>query len=167
MDAETLAGLMGLGGALVGAGVSVWATVVTQQHQARGTREQRVAERGWAAGEKALSELYALRRRAVEHLKGEPPRDEEQWRLIARTHMDEAGLALELMPQADELRQRISFVLGHAYVEMSEQAGNIDAQLILAQSRAIDAIALIGAHMRGDPLPALSDADRRLITGEG
>lgn len=67
MQTEVLVGLIGFSGAVVGAGGALLGGWLQQRHQAAVAQEQREAaraglleERGRAAGERALSELYGL-----------------------------------------------------------------------------------------------------------
>ncbi|MGW7261523.1 hypothetical protein [Streptomyces sp. NPDC054834] len=168
MDGEVVSGLIGLGGALIGGGVSVWATKVTQRQQAKERLQQAeeersklIEERGRAAGEKALTELYALRRHLVECAQAEIPDDHQPWRKIAKDHMDEAELAVGLMPQASEVRGRIEEVLGITFLHMFRSSGDTAREVVHARSGATEAIDILSAYMRGDPLPEISGTVRR------
>ncbi|MFI5979175.1 hypothetical protein [Streptomyces sp. NPDC051452] len=163
MDGEVLSGLIGLGGALIGGAVSVWATVATQKQQAQESyRQQReeqhklIEQRGREAGEKALTELYALRRHLVECTQDNIPEDHQPWRKIAKDHMDEAELAVGLMPQASEVRERIEEVLEAAFIHMVRSSGEVDREVLHAKRGATEAIDILSAYMRGDRLPEAS-----------
>lgn len=168
MQTEILVGLIGFSGAVVGAGGALLGGWFQQKHQAAAMREQQKAaraslleERGRAAGEKALSELYALRRHLNECELRPVPEERQPWRGIARGFTDEAELAVMLMPNAGEVQSRIT-----------EAAGLITETLIIGREEArqmtdrehrthihkclagtLEAIGALSAFMRGDPLP--------------
>ncbi|MFF9394219.1 hypothetical protein [Streptomyces griseoluteus] len=163
MDGEVLSGLTGLGGALIGGAVSVWATVATQKQQAReGLQRQQeerhklIEQRGREAGKKALTELYALRRHLAECTQRDIPEDHQPWRKIAKDHMDEAELAVGLMPQASEVRERIEEVLQVTFLHMFRSADEALREVMHAKRGATEAIDILSAYMRGDPLPEAS-----------
>ncbi|MGP4046913.1 hypothetical protein [Streptomyces sp. 2A115] len=156
MEAETLAGLMGFGGALVGAGVSMWATVITQRHEAKTARIQRVEERGRAAGERALTELYALRRHIMECTQDPIPEERQPWRKIAHDHMGEAQAALALMPGAKKVRERVTEALTIIERKIFEarrgDMGSIMEMMALSRG-AGEGIEVLSAYMRGEGVP--------------
>lgn len=161
MEAETLAALMGLGGTLVGAGVSMWATVLTQRYQAKTGKADRVEQLGRAAGERALAELYALRRHLGECRADAIPEDRQPWRKIAKDHMDEAELAVGLIPQGDQVRERLEEVLNVTHYGMTRREQSLIRQLGSTRSGASEAIGLLSAFLRGDPLPERSPGVER------
>ncbi|WNE95549.1 hypothetical protein PS467_09455 [Streptomyces luomodiensis] len=125
MEAETLAGLFGFVGTLVGAGVSLWATVITQRQQAEATADRReearatlIAERSRAAGEKALSELYDLRRHISQRQRDLASEDRKLWIRAGEALADQAELEAGLMPQAEEVRTRFREALEVTRVSM-------------------------------------------------
>lgn len=168
MEAEVSAGWIGLIGASVGAGGALLGGWLQQRHQAKVTREQQEAaradlleERGRAAGEKALSELYALRR-YLQDCKTRPvPEERQPWRVKARAFIDEAELAVMLMPNAKEVQTRIECAAGMIIETLRigrEEARQItDREHITHVYRCLagtrDAIRALSAFMRGDPLP--------------
>lgn len=161
VEAEILAALMGFGGTLVGAGVSMWATVLTQRHQTKTGRADRVEQLGRAAGEKALAELYALRRHLGECKADSIPEDHQPWRKIAKDHMDEAELAVGLIPQGDQVRERLEEVLTATYYGMTQREQSLIRQLGSTRSGASEAIGLLSSFLRGDPLPERSPGVER------
>ncbi|MFJ9869829.1 hypothetical protein [Streptomyces sp. NPDC101165] len=179
MEAEVSAGLIGLVGAVVGAGGALLGGWLQQRHQTKVTREQQAAaraslleERGRAAGEKALSELYALRR----HLKDcelRPVAEERQpWRVIARAFIDDAELAVMLMPKAGEVQSRIAdaaglitetLVIGRDEARaMTDREHRTHIHRCLAGT--LEAIEALSAFMRGDALPEPGRLLHRHIT---
>ncbi|MFD8472034.1 hypothetical protein ACFV2E_08255 [Streptomyces globisporus] len=164
MEPETLAAVFGLGGTLVGAGASVWATIVSQRHQARTAVTQRTEDRGRAAGEKALEELYTLRRFMTEFTAARAREEGQPWRLTAKRHFDEAELAVMLMPNAREVQNRIEEVMGIAGATLmvgQKHAQATDGMELIREIRhcrslAVEAIQILSAYMRGDALPTPS-----------
>ncbi|WP_331734985.1 hypothetical protein OG379_39830 (plasmid) [Streptomyces sp. NBC_01166] len=164
MEPETLAAVFGLGGTLVGAGVSVWATIISQRHQARTAVTQRTEDRGRAAGEKALEELYNLRRFMTEFTAVMAREEGQPWRLTAKRHFDEAELAVMLMPNAREVQDRIEELMGIAGATLMvgrEHAQATDGMELLREIRrcrhlAVEAIQILSAYMRDDTLPGPS-----------
>ncbi|MET9410827.1 hypothetical protein ABZX90_34465 [Streptomyces sp. NPDC002935] len=178
MEAETSVALIGFGGAVVGAGGALLGGWLQQRHQATVTREQQEAaraglleERGRAAGEKALYELYALRRH-LKDCKLRPVSEERQpWRPIARAFIDDAELAVRLMPNAREVQSRITdaaglitetLVIGRDEArEMTDPEHRTHISRCLAGT--LEAIEALSAFMRGDPLPEPGRLLRRHI----
>ncbi|MGR6973210.1 hypothetical protein ACU639_27090 [Streptomyces cynarae] len=156
MQAETLAGLMGFGGTLVGAGVSIWATVITQRHQVKTARDQRIEERGRAAGEKALTELYALRRHLIEVSASSTPVENQSWARIAVDHVDRTEAAIALMPGAHSVRERISEAMDIGTRELLVARllrAPEDVAVRALTSAALEAIDALSAYMRGEGIP--------------
>jgi hypothetical protein len=167
MDATVAAGWIGAGaafvGTVVGAGVSVWATVLTQRHEARTAlvqkqeaAEKQVEERGRAAGNDALTELYALRRHI---LRWGPDLDVESrasWTRSGEELADQVEIATGLIPQAQEVRTRMEEALSVAVSYMHEDE-NRPATQAYGTKRAVDhAIDILQTFLRGDPLPRIS-----------
>ncbi|WP_326658804.1 hypothetical protein [Streptomyces canus] len=155
VESETLAGLIGFGGAVVGAGGALLGAWLQQHHAAKTARNERLDARGYAAGEKALSELYQLRQHLVEcGVAGEVPQERQPWRFIAITHLDEAELAVMLMPGARLVHDRVVevLVLGKRF-ELAGQHRHRQVQWMKHCTTA--AIDLLSAHMRGEPVPEI------------
>ncbi|MFG1806212.1 hypothetical protein [Streptomyces sp. NPDC049040] len=179
MQTETLAGLIGFGGAVVGAGGALLGGWLQQRHQARVTREQQAAaraalleERGRAAGEKALSALYALRRHLNDCASRPVPEERQPWRVIARAFIDDAELAVMLMPHAAQVQSRIADAAGlitETLVIGREEARQMtDREHISHIHRCLagtlEAIQALSAFMRADPLPEPGPLLRRHLS---
>ncbi|MFI2757818.1 hypothetical protein ACH5A3_02910 [Streptomyces echinatus] len=160
MQTETLVGLIsGLGGAVIGAGGALLGGLQQQRHQARTTREQKIEDLGRAAGDKVLTELYALRRHLMECGQGDIPEEHQPWDKIARNQMDTAELALGLMPGAGDVRTRVKEALdlaesGVIYALRADL--HVNTQLMHLFGGCSEAIEVVSAYMRGDPIPAPS-----------
>ncbi|MFD9618488.1 hypothetical protein ACFWB2_14630 [Streptomyces virginiae] len=166
MEAETLAGLIGFGGAVVGAGGALLGAWLQQRHQAKIAKDERLEARGYTAGEKALAELYQLRQHLVESgVAGEVPPERQPWRFIAVTHLDEAELAVMLMPRAPLVHERVIEVLNLA--KRFELAGqHRHRQVGWIKSCVASAIDMLSAHLRGDPVPEIGLDRLRTLTRE-
>jgi hypothetical protein len=161
VQTETLVGLIGFGGAVVGAGGALLGGWLQQRHQAETARADRIEERGMTAGANALEELRALWRHMAE-VGGQPDRIPDAfqpWKKIANAHMAEATLATMLMPQAEVVRQRIREV-GDAMAVLADAVRDESAALLCYSIGADDALDLLTAYMRGDPLPEPSSLVR-------
>lgn len=86
MRPETLAGLIGLGGAVIGVGGTLSAGWFQQRHQLRTAQEERaeartgeVESRGREVARMALSELYQLRRQALAWQVGMSTEERNEW----------------------------------------------------------------------------------------
>lgn len=168
MQTEMWVGLIGFGGAVVGAGGALVGGWLQQRHQATVLREQQEAartglleERGRAAGEKALSELYALRRHLKDCELRPVPAELQPWRGIARTFIDDAELAVMLMPNAAQVQSRVAdaarlitetLMIGRDEARMMTD-GEHRTHVNLCLAGTLEAIGVLSAFMRGDPLP--------------
>ncbi|MBZ6261188.1 hypothetical protein KVH22_37415 [Streptomyces olivaceus] len=162
MEAQTLVGLIsGLGGAAIGAGGALLGGWLQQRHQAKLDREQReearaglVEERGRTAADKALGELYTLRRHVSTWEVDLSAEAKNQWYQTGHTHADEAELNAALIPEADNLRERLQDALESARTSMQIDAWESEHEPYLSAFDTEHAIGLLSAYMRGDSLPA-------------
>lgn len=169
MQTETLVGLIsGLGGAAIGAGGALLGGWLQQRHQAKLDREQRrearaglVEERGRAAAEKALSELYLLRRHISTWKVDLNAEGKNAWFHSSITHADEAELNAALIPEASELRERFRDAMDAARMSMQIDAWESEHEPYLSESDTQHAITLLSAYMRGDSLPAPTRREER------
>ncbi|MCX5261781.1 hypothetical protein OOK27_47970 [Streptomyces canus] len=111
MDATVAAGWIGAGagliGAVVGAGGALLGGWFQHRQQTRADRQKQIDERAQAAGNNALTELYALRRHIV---RGGPQQESEgpgSWLWSGVEMADQAEMAAGLIPQAEEVRSRL------------------------------------------------------------
>ncbi|MDI1452921.1 hypothetical protein NHG22_03625 [Streptomyces sp. ATE26] len=179
MQTEVLVGLIGFGGALVGAGGALLGGWLQQRHQAAVAQKQQEAaraglleEQGRAAGEKALSELYALRRHLRDCELRPVPEECQPWRGIARGFIDEAELAVMLMPNATEVQSRITDAAG--LITETLMIGREEAQQMTdrehithvhrCRAGTLEASEAISAFTRGDSLSETGPLLRRHIT---
>lgn len=155
MQAEVSAGLIGLVGAVVGAGGALLGGWLQQRHQAKLAKDERLDERGYTAGETALGELYQLRQHLIESgVAGPVPQDRQPWRFIAVNHLDAAEMAVMLMPNAPAVHDRVVEVLNVA--KRYELAGQHRHQQIRWLTACVgSAIDMLSAHMRADPVPEI------------
>ncbi|MEU0844804.1 hypothetical protein ABZ370_35770 [Streptomyces sp. NPDC005962] len=179
MQAETLAGLFGLGGALVGASVTIWATKVGQREQAKQnretlefqaeqTRKAQLSELDAAATDAALQELIEL----DEYLRSsdvEPTarRDETlDWEEVASSHLRKVQLAISRIPNRSVYnRVMISLELSRSYRSASPAPRHFH-YVRLVRSMVADMTEVLLSHRRGEeespPVPDhVADAQRR------
>jgi hypothetical protein len=101
---------VGLAGTLIGGGLSIWASVVAQNRQAKATRALRVEEKAEAAIEEAITQLYVVKQRAREY-----PRDRDEldtWQEdISRLAAETEPIVLRL--RDDKLRECVEEVLDY------------------------------------------------------
>ncbi|WP_331734982.1 hypothetical protein OG379_39825 (plasmid) [Streptomyces sp. NBC_01166] len=167
MEAETLAGLIGFGGAVVGAGGALLGAWFQQSHQAKTARVEReearaglVEERGRTAAEKSLAELYGLRRHVLTwKLVSDDERSE--WSRIGYTLTDEAELNASLIPEGEELRERLKDALGALRNSISVDTYEAVHEAYASTFDTEHAISLLAAYMRGDALPRPSRREER------
>ncbi|MEU1454404.1 hypothetical protein [Streptomyces avermitilis] len=155
MQTETLVGLIGFGGAVVGAGGALLGGWLQQRHQAETARLERQNARGYAAGEKSLGELHRLRHHLTEcEAVGDVSQDRQPWRSIAVRHLDDAELAIMLIPNATQVRERLVKALYCA--RRYELAGQHRAnQVRWIKTCVTSAIDMLSSHLRGDPVPPI------------
>ncbi|WP_406516757.1 hypothetical protein [Streptomyces sp. NBC_00134] len=167
MDVQTLTGLFGLGGTVVGVGGTLLGGLIQQRHQVRTTREERaearaseVESRGRGVAEKALTELYGLRRHAMTWKVGMSSDERNQWVKIAHAMADDSELNAALIPGADELRERLQDALSAARKSFFVDAFESEHEAYMAEFDTGHSIALLSAYMRGDhalPIPTLRE----------
>ncbi|MET7347449.1 hypothetical protein [Streptomyces mirabilis] len=156
MQTETLVGLIGFGGAVVGAGGALLGAWLQQHHQAKATQAQRVEDRAREAGNNALTELLVLRRLVMENVHANLNEEMPEWRSIAQRHMDAAETALLLMPQAEEVRSRVIGALHLAERALAFAARahlGLHVEKLHLYNCSNEAIQVVAAFMRDDPLP--------------
>ncbi|MET9479298.1 hypothetical protein [Streptomyces sp. NPDC006638] len=169
MEAEVMAGLIGFGGAAVGAGGALLGAWLQQRHQAETAQKQRedaraslVEERGRTAAEKALAELYGMRRHAVTWKGGMPAEERNKWSHTGSALVDEAELNAALIPGADELRARLQDALATIHTSIHVDAYESEHEAYLSTTDTEHAIALLSAYMRGDALPSPTRREERV-----
>ncbi|MER7851664.1 hypothetical protein ABTZ98_03815 [Streptomyces bacillaris] len=153
MQVETLVGLMGLGGAAVGAGGALMGGWLQHRLQTKATREQQREERRYVAGQTALDMLIRLRLAAANRVGS--VESEDAWTDALVEHTTSYEAALLLIPDGAVLRDRlhaISRVLGH-YESLGQSHWEANAWLDVT---ALEAIGVLSAFLRQEALPAPS-----------
>ena len=155
MSTEVLVGLIGLGGALVGAAAAFSGVVYQQRHQAKLAREQRRTAMSDAAVNTLITELEKLRtiawRRPLEEDHGD-----DQWHNELGDCIDRIRLAALRLPH-QELRETIEAACTMAFGEQAEaqDAVGLRAPRLLMMAAAVEAQRCLGAYLRGEPLPTM------------
>ncbi|MBL1104928.1 hypothetical protein JK361_10030 [Streptomyces sp. 5-8] len=160
MDGEVVSGLIGLGGALIGGGVSVWATKVTQRQQAKerlqqaeDERSKLIEQRGREAGEKTLTELYALRRHILRWGPDLDPESRRSWLQTGQELADQAEMTAWLIPQSEEIRTRMGENLTVVIHQMHWDHDHPERTAYHGKVAVTHAIDVMAAFIRRDPLP--------------
>ncbi|NUP43259.1 MAG: hypothetical protein HOY76_41140 [Streptomyces sp.] len=166
VETETLVGLIGLGGAVVGVGGTLLGGWLQHRQQAQTAREERAEarsseaeSRGREVADKALSELYALRRHALAWKVGMSAAERNEWLGKAHTMADEAELHTALIPGADTLRVRVGDALSVVRASFFQDADEAEHEADLCVADTGHCIDLLSAYMRGDA--ALPEPTRR------
>ncbi|MFF1604963.1 hypothetical protein ACFVYV_47670 [Streptomyces mirabilis] len=156
MDAGVWVGaIFGLGGTALGGGLSIWASISAQRHQARAARELVVSQRMDAAADSAIQMFFQIK----QHVRGRPTESEaeghqriELWEKSLRNQVSKLEPILLRIRDA-EFRLRLTQVaefLAWSDVTEPQLGGSIN---IL--SRLCDhALDCLGAFVRDEPLPA-------------
>ncbi|MEU8556015.1 hypothetical protein AB0C80_18765 [Streptomyces anthocyanicus] len=157
MDGSVWVGLAGtLIGTAIGGGLSIWASVVTQNRQTKAARDLRVEEKAEGAADEAITQLYVIRQRAREF-----PQERDGW---AAWQRELSRLASEMEPAVlrlrdDALRKQIEEVLG--YMDMVYDLTDYPVHrgsLMLPSEVCRYGLDCLGAAVRNRPLPAPSPA---------
>jgi hypothetical protein len=171
MEPEVVAALWGFGGAAMGAGGAFLGTWVQQRHQAEMEQKRRddaradlLEERGRAAAEKALTELYDLRRHVSTWKAGMSAEERNQWYQTGYDHTYSAELNAALIPEANELRERLRDALEVVRTSMNVDAWQSEHEPYLSHFDAEHSIALLSAYIRGDSLPTPTSREKRETT---
>ncbi|MFD5711339.1 hypothetical protein ACFWHW_13230 [Streptomyces pharetrae] len=156
MQTEILVGLIGFGGAVVGAGGALVGAWLQQHHQSKTAQAQRIEDRARDAGNNALAELLVLRRLVTENVHSNLDEEMPGWRSVAQRHMDATEMALLLMPQAKEVQARVIGALRLAERALAFAARadlGLHVEKLHLYNCSNEAIQVLAAFMRGDPLP--------------
>ncbi|MER6236527.1 hypothetical protein ABT185_10735 [Streptomyces clavifer] len=160
MEPEVLAGVIGFGGAVLGAiiggGTSLIATKLSLSHQREQTNSARLQELGHAATETALSELIELAR-FLGTLRGAVVtahiEDERPWITTAGEHLKNAELAVARIPDR-KVRDRIKIALDLTYKYRASGPRHFFAIRWVGEM-ANDMIDVLSANIRRDEMPPL------------
>ncbi|MDX3854008.1 hypothetical protein [Streptomyces sp. AK02-01A] len=152
MDASVwVAAVFGLAGTGIGGGLSVWSSAMAQRQQAAHTREEQRQARASTAIEAALAELFEVQREA----RRVTPEDQARSRLL-HERMLTVQVLMQRVPDAD-LRTRVredTFLMPLSPPDdtRTRQERRVDILYLSA-----DAIACLGANLRGEPIPPRTD----------
>lgn len=157
VQTETLVGLFGFGAAVLGVGGTLLGGWLQQRHQVQVAREERaevrsseVESRGREAAQKALTELYALRRHALTWKVGMSAEERNQWVGAAHPMVDEVELNVALIPGADTLRVRVRDALSVVRNSFFEDGYEGEHEPYRSEFDTSHCIGLLSAYMRGD-----------------
>ncbi|MER6560562.1 hypothetical protein ABT300_23065 [Streptomyces sp. NPDC001027] len=149
MDASVWVGaVFGLAGTGIGGALSIWASVMTQRRQADHEREGQRQARASAAVEAVLTELFEIQRDAR---RAGP--DSDTRRVALHERVLNIQVLMQRVPDAalrDRVREAALFLpLSPAGDTRTWEERRVDRMYLCA-----DAIACLGAYLRGEPMPA-------------
>lgn len=155
MDAGVLVGaIFGLGGTIVGGGLSIWTTITAQRQQAQAARQLVIAQRVDTAVDSAIQMFFQIK----QHIRGRPSEFEdgaparlEVWQKAL--HQQVHKLEPTLLRIRDEaLRLRLSKIAEFlAWSDMSEPGlGGSAGTLTDLCDHALECL---GAFVRDEPVP--------------
>jgi hypothetical protein len=167
MDATVVAGwiggLAGLGGAVVGAGASMWATRNGQKHAAEearlrreheiaDAREQRMFELAKGALDATLIELHSLQKIVDRYYRVIVlPENQFAWREPVEEHLDRISALLHRIPD-DHARRRLQRAV--LVAQRNDLAGSgYGAMIVWLSVAAREAVECASAHLREQELP--------------
>ncbi|MFI5979176.1 hypothetical protein [Streptomyces sp. NPDC051452] len=150
MQAETLAGLMGLAGAVVGAGGALLGGYLQQHHQAKTAKEQRRDERRYTAGQAALEMLIRFRHASMKRTEDVDSALAFSEALVEFVTTFDA--ALYVVPDGDEMRRRVLGTIGLAAGYMEPHHPNSEDKSWI-DTCCKEAIGVLSAFLREEPLP--------------
>jgi hypothetical protein len=132
-----------------------------EQKRRKEARADLLEERGRAAADRALAELYVLRRHVSTWKVDMSTEEKNQWYQTGHDHTDNAELNAALIPEADELRERLRDCLDVVRTSMNVDAWESEHKPHLSRSDTEHAISLLSAYMRGDSLPTPTLREKR------
>ncbi|MFJ8507717.1 hypothetical protein [Streptomyces avermitilis] len=153
MQTETLVGLIGFGGAVVGAGGALLGGWLQQRHQAKSAKEERRAERRHAAGQAALDMLIRFRHATASRINDDEGVDAWTEAFVEWSVTFDA--ALYVVPDGEAMRKRVFGIMG--FVGYHEDLGQNHSEASLwIDALCKEAIGVLSAFLREEPLPAPS-----------
>jgi len=164
VQAEVSAGLIGLAGAVIGAGGALLGGWLQQRHQAQTAKAERWEERRYTAGQAALDMLIRFRHATASRINDDEGVDAWTEAFVEWSVTFDA--ALYVVPDGDEMRKRVFGIMGVAgYYEDLGQNHSEAALWIDALCR--EAIGVLSAFLREEPLPEPSRSflDQREMVG--
>jgi hypothetical protein len=159
VQTETLVGLIGFGGAVMGAGGALLGGWLQHRQQADTARRERWEGYGRSAGEATLTELLTAQEEMTDWARrfSGSEDDAEELHTIILKRGSAAKHSSLLIPEASELRARLKVVLDVMmdYYSAPAQEGFFQsmARLRWSYMAAQEGIELLAAFLRGEHLP--------------
>ncbi|MEV8324059.1 hypothetical protein [Kitasatospora sp. NPDC056731] len=147
--------IVSLAATVVGGGLSITASIVTQRQQAKSTRQLAVTQRSESLADRAIQELYALK----EHVQLRPHRITmwSEWEAGLKNRT--GTLRTTIIRLRDrELRERLTKTM--ELLDLSElmTQGVWGGSPLLPRQLCDHAIECLGAFVRNEPLPPAAEA---------
>ncbi|WP_328939204.1 hypothetical protein OG288_36900 [Streptomyces tauricus] len=153
MQTETLVGLSGFGGALVGAGGALLGGWLQQRLQAKTAKAERREERRYTAGQTALDMLIRLRQATASRT--EDQEGEDAWADAFVDWTVTFDAALYVVPDGDQMREQVFQIM--RLIGFYEALGQTHQESNLwIDSLCKEAIEVLAAFLREEPLPRFS-----------
>ncbi|KAA0924261.1 hypothetical protein [Streptomyces apricus] len=164
MNDVVAAGLFGVAGAVLGAGLTVVGGVVQYRGQGKMAKAERQDTRGKTAGEKALNDLITTRDKLKEYL-ADPDGEPDAWRQAGEA-LVKVETAVLTIPDSEVLRVRMDEIFLLYNLHWWRGVARTQARYQWKLDAVKEGIHLLAAYLRDDPeLPApsswLVDARRR------
>ncbi|MFD5558148.1 hypothetical protein ACFWIA_30460 [Streptomyces sp. NPDC127068] len=148
MDAAVwVAAVSGLVGTGIGGGLSIWSTTINHRRQAADRRESEAQARATAATEEALEHLLAIWHGA---------RRSGEQDSAAKRSLQERILTVQVLMQRvphAELRERVRVTTLYLPLSPPDDTRSWEEQRVDRIFLCADAVACLGAYLRGEPLP--------------
>ncbi|MFE6627362.1 hypothetical protein ACFVNB_08960 [Streptomyces rochei] len=150
VQTETLVGLIGLGGAVIGFAGAVGGAWIQQAYGAKAAKLERTEQRALASGETAINELLQL----GQVLEASIPQglSGQEWMGSVRVHLRQAEVAVSVIPNSDELRYRMTrlfFLMRGQYTD----EGGLEMARFTYYRASRHGVEVLAAFQRGDALP--------------
>ncbi|QHA04602.1 hypothetical protein GQF42_16045 [Streptomyces broussonetiae] len=150
MQTETLVGLIGFGGAVVGAGGALLGGWLQQHYQDKAAKELRRDERRYATGQTALEMLIRFRHASMKRTEDADSDLAFSEALVEFVTTFDA--ALYVVPGGDEMRRRVLGTIGLAAAYMEPRRPNSEDKSWI-DTCCKEAIGVLSAFLREEPLP--------------
>lgn len=154
MSTEVLVGLIGLGGAVLGAGAAFAGVVYQQRSQAKQEDAKRHLARTEGAIDSLIMELEAFREHAWKRPADETAQGWSEW--VAGMSDLLKPMRLSMMRLSDpDLRGMLeaAWLMEFGDQEVLQEAVGLRAPRLLMLAMAAEAQSCLGHHLRGEPLP--------------
>jgi hypothetical protein len=153
MGSGTWTGLIGLAGAVIGAGGAILGGWLQQRHQAKTARAERREERRYTAARAALDMLIRIRHAAAN--RAEDDASEAVWTAELVEWSTSFDATLYLVPDGEEMRERVFEIVRHLgyYEALGQNHQEANGWIDITCGEAIQ---VLSAFLREDPLPTRS-----------